>query len=416
MTSLNDLNFDPWVLCHSLSRSASKENAFEPRTNRICSTHQLLSHNEFNRCVARYDGNKSVRSFSCWDQLLTMAFAQLTYRESLRDIEVCLRAQRGKLYHSGLAGPIKRSTLADANETRDWRIYADFAQSLIQTARPLYSDTELEIDLDATLYALDSTTIDLCLSLFPWAQFRRAKAAIKLHTLMEIQSSIPVFIAITSGRVHDINVLDAITPEPGSFMVMDRGYVDFARLYRIQLALAFFVIRSKDNLQYSRRYSRAHDRTTGVRSDQTIRLTGPKSSLFYPAELRRVSYHALDIDRRFVFLTNNFSVSPQTIAALYKYRWRIELFFKWIKQHLRIKKFYGTSINSVKIQVWTAISVYVLVAIIKKELGLKQDIYTILQVLSLTLFEKTPILSLFDSYDESFQRTDSTNQLSLWEI
>lgn len=376
----------------------------------------FLSHNEFNRCVARYDGNKSVRSFSCWDQLLTMAFAQLTYRESLRDIEVCLRAQRGKLYHSGLAGPVRRSTLADANETRDWRIYADFAQSLIQTARPLYADTELEIDLDATLYALDSTTIDLCLSLFPWAQFRRAKAAIKLHTLMEIQSSIPVFIAITSGRVHDINVLDAITPEPGSFMVMDRGYVDFARLYRIQLALAFFVIRSKDNLQYSRRYSRAHDRTTGVRSDQTIMLTGPKSSLFYPVELRRVSYHALDIDRRFVFLTNNFSVSAQTIAALYKYRWRIELFFKWIKQHLRIKKFYGTSINSVKIQVWTAISVYVLVAIIKKELGLKQDIYTILQVLSLTLFEKTPIMSLFDSYDEPFQRTDSNNQLNLWQI
>ena len=376
----------------------------------------FFSHNEFNRCVARYQGNKNVRSFSCWDQLLTMAFAQLTYRESLRDIEVCLRAQRGKLYHSGLTGPIKRSTLADANETRDWRIYADFAQSLIQTARPLYADTELEIDLNATSYALDSTTIDLCLSLFPWAQFRRAKAAIKLHTLLEIQSSIPVFIAITSGRVHDINLLDAITPEPGSFMVMDRGYVDFARLYRIQLALAFFVIRSKDNLQYSRRYSRAHDRTTGVRSDQTILLTGPKSSLFYPVELRRVSYHALDIDRRFVFLTNNFSVSPQTIAALYKYRWRIELFFKWIKQHLRIKKFYGTSVNSVKIQVWTAISVYVLVAIIKKELGLKQDIYTILQVLSLTLFEKTPILSLFDSYDEPFQTTDSTNQLNLWEI
>lgn len=376
----------------------------------------FLSHNEFNRCVARYDGNKSVRSFSCWDQLLTMAFAQLTYRESLRDIEVCLRAQRGKLYHSGLGGPVRRSTLADANESRDWRIYADFAQSLIQTARPLYADTELEIDLDASLYALDSTTIDLCLSLFPWAQFRRAKAAIKLHTLMEIQSSIPVFIAITAGSVHDINVLDAISPEAGSFIVMDRGYVDFARLYRIQLALAFFVIRSKDNLQYSRRHSRAHDRTTGVRSDQTILLTGPKSSLFYPVELRRVSYHALDIDRRFVFLTNNFSVSAQTIAALYKYRWRIELFFKWIKQHLRIKKFYGTSVNSVKIQVWTAISVYVLVAIIKKELGLKQDIYTILQVLSLTLFEKTPILSLFDSYDEPFQRTDATNQLSLWEI
>jgi uncharacterized protein DUF4372/DDE family transposase len=376
----------------------------------------FLSHNEFNRCVTRYDGNKSVRSFSCWDHLLTMVFAQLTYRESLRDIEVCLQAQRSKLYHSGLAGPVKRSTLADANESRNWRIYADFAQSLIQIARPLYADTELEIDLDATLYAFDSTTIDLCLSLFPWAQFRRAKSAIKLHTLMEIQSSIPVFIAITSGRVHDVSLLDALTPEPGSFMVMDRGYVDFARLYRIHLALAFFVIRAKDNLQCIRRYSHSHDRTTGVRSDQTILLTGPKSSRFYPAELRRVSYHALDIDQRFVFLTNNFSVSPQTIAALYKYRWRIELFFKWIKQHLRIKKFYGTSVNSVKVQVWTAISVYVLVAIIKKQLGLKHDIYTILQVLSLTLFEKTPLLSLFDNYDRQFQTTDLSNQLNLWEI
>jgi len=345
-----------------------------------------------------------------------MVFAQLTYRESLRDIEVCLRAQRGKLYHSGFAGPVKRSTLADANESRDWRIYADFAQSLIQIARPLYANTELEIELEETLYALDSTTIDLCLSLFPWAQFRRAKSAIKLHTLMEIQSSIPVFIAVTSGRVVDVTLLDAFTPEPGSFIVMDRGYVDFARLYRIQLALAFFVIRAKDNLQYIRRYSHSHDRSTGVRSDQTILLTGPKSSLFYPAELRRVSYHALDIDRRFVFLTNNFSVSPQSIAALYKYRWRIELFFKWIKQHLRIKKFYGTSFNSVKVQVWTAISVYILVAIIKKKLGLKHDIYTILQVLSLTLFEKTPILSLFDDYDPQFQTTDLSNQLNLWEI
>jgi hypothetical protein len=376
----------------------------------------FLSHNEFNRCVARYMGNKSVRSFSCWDQFLTMAFAQLTYRESLRDIEVCLRAQRGKLYDSGLTGPVKRSTLADANESRDWRIYADFAQSLIQTARPLYADTELEIDLEATLYAFDSTTIDLCLSLFPWAQFRRAKSAIKLHTLLEIQSSIPVFVAVTSGRVADVSLLDALTSEPGSFIVMDRGYMDFARLYRIHLGLAFFVIRAKENLQFRRRYSLSHDRTSGVRSDQTILLTGPKSSLFYPAELRRVSYHALDIDRRFVFLTNNFSVSAQTIAALYKYRWRVELFFKWIKQHLRIKKFYGTSINSVKVQVWTAISVYVLVAIIKKELGLKQDLYTILQVLSLTLFEKTPILSLFDNYDHQYQITDTTNQLNLWEI
>jgi transposase len=374
----------------------------------------FLAYHEFERCVARYDGNKSVRSFSCWDQLLTMLFAQLTYRESLRDIEVCLRAHRGKLYHSGLSGPVKRSTLADANETRDSSIYADFAQSLIQMARQLYADTELGIDLDATLYALDSTTIDLCLSLFPWAQFRRAKSAIKLHTLMEIQSSMPVFIAVTSGRVHDVKLLDDIIPEPGSFFIMDRAYVDFARLHRIQRALAFFVIRAKENLQYKRRWSRSHDRTSGVRSDQTIVLTGPKSSRFYPTELRRVTYHSLDPDQRFVFLTNNFLASPQTIAALYKHRWRIELFFKWIKQHLRIKKFYGNSLNSVKTQVWTAVSVYALVAIIKKRLGIQQDIYTILQVLSLTLFEKTPIFSLFENYDDQIETHTLSNQLNLW--
>ena len=377
---------------------------------------QFLSHDEFRRCVQRYDGNRNTRTFSCWDQFLAMAFAQLTYRESLRDIEVCLRAHRGKLYHSGLSGPAKRSTLADANETRDWRIHADFAQSLIQTARQLYADTELGIDLDGTLYALDSTTIDLCLSLFPWAQFRRAKGAIKLHTLMEIQSSIPVFIGVTPGLVHDVNLLDDISLEPGSFIVMDRAYMDFARLYRIQRALAFFVIRAKENLQYKRRYSHSHDRASGVRSDQTIVLTGPKSSLFYPIELRRVSYYSLDTDRRFVFLTNNFLVSPQTIAALYKHRWRIELFFKWIKQHLRIKKFYGNSINSVKTQVWTAVSVYALVAIIKKRLGIKQDIYTILQVLSLTLFEKTPISSLFENYDDQIETHTLSNQLKLWNI
>jgi hypothetical protein len=345
-----------------------------------------------------------------------MAFAQLTYRESLRDIEVCLRAHHGKLYHSGLSGPAKRSTLADANETRDWRIYADFAQSLIQTARQLYANTDIGSDLAATLYALDSTTIDLCLSLFPWAHFRRAKGAIKLHTLMEIQSSIPVFIGVTPGLVHDVNVLDAIPVEPGSFIVMDKAYMDFARLYRIQCALAFFVIRAKDNLQYKRRYSRSHDRASGVRSDQTIVLTGPKTSLFYPIELRRVSYYSLDTDRRFVFLNNNFLVSPQTIAALYKHRWRIELFFKWIKQHLRIKKFYGNSINSVKTQVWIAISVYALVAIIKKRLGIQQDIYTILQVLSLTLFEKTPIFSLFEDYDDQTESSTLSNQLHLWDI
>lgn len=376
----------------------------------------FLSYHEFERCVARYDGNKSVRSFSCWDQLLTMLFAQLTYRESLRDIEVCLRAHRGKLYHSGLSGPVKRSTLADANETRDSSIYADFAQSLIQIARQLYADTELGIDFDATLYALDSTTIDLCLSLFPWAQFRRAKSAIKLHTLMEIQSSMPVFIAVTPGRVHDVKLLDAIIPEPGSFFIMDRAYIDYARLYRIQRALAFFVIRAKENLQYKRRCSRSHDRTSGVRSDQTIVLTGPKSSRFYPTELRRVTYHSLDPDQRFVFLTNNFLVSPQTIAALYKHRWRIELFFKWIKQHLRIKKFYGNSLNSVKTQVWTAVSVYALVAIIKKRLGIQQDIYTILQVLSLSLFEKTPIFSLFENYDDQIETHTLSNQLNLLDI
>lgn len=376
----------------------------------------FLSHNEFNRCVARYHGNKSVRSFSCWDQLLTMLFAQLTHRESLRDIEVCLRAYRGKLYHSGLSGPVKRSTLAEANETRDSNIYADFAQSLIRMARQLYADTELGIDLDATLYALDSTTIDLCLSLFPWAQFRRAKSAIKLHTLMEIQSSMPVFIAVTSGRVHDVKLLDAIIPEPGSFFIMDRAYIDYARLHRIQRALAFFVIRAKENLQYKRRCSRSHDRTSGVRSDQTIVLTGPKSSRFYPTELRRVTYHSLDPDQRFVFLTNNFLVSPQTIAALYKHRWRIELFFKWIKQHLRIKKFYGNSLNSVKTQVWTAVSVYALVAIIKKRLGIQQDIYTILQVLSLSLFEKTPIFSLLENYDDQIETHTLSNQLKLLDI
>lgn len=376
----------------------------------------FLSHNEFNRCVTRYDGNKSVRAFSCWDQFLTMAFAQLTYRESLRDIEVCLGAQRGKLYHCGLSGPVKRSTLADANETRDWRIYRDFAQSLIRIARPLYAQSELANELDATAYAFDSTTIDLCLSLFPWARFRRNKGAIKLHTLLEIHSSIPVFIAITEGRVHDVNLLDALIPEAGSFIVMDRGYLDFERLYRFQLALAFFVIRAKGNLQFNRRYSHQHDRMTGVRSDQTIVLTGPKTSTLYPIPLRRVSYYSEETDQRLVLLTNNFSVPALTVAGLYRDRWRIELFFKWIKQHLRIKRFFGNSDNSVKSQVWIAVAVYVLVAIIKKRLGLDQNLYTILQILSLTLFEKTPILKLFQDLDSNFELLDSNNQLKLLDI
>jgi hypothetical protein len=376
----------------------------------------FVSHNEFNRCVARYHGNKSVRSFSCWDQFLTMAFAQLTYRESLRDIEVCLAAQRQKLYHAGFSGPVKRATLADANEKRDWRIYRDFAQSLIQIARPLYAHSDLGLELEGTAYAFDATTIDLCLSLFPWAQFRRHKAAIKLHTLLEIHSAIPVFIAITSGAIHEVNLLDQLQPEPGSFIVMDRGFIDFQRLYRLHTALAFFVIRSKDNLAFRRRYSHPHDRDTGVRSDQTIILTGPKTANLYPIALRRVHFYSVEREQHLVLLTNNFSIPALTVAALYRYRWQIELFFKWIKQHLRIKSFFGTSDNSVKTQIWIAISVYVLVAIVKKRLGLKQDLYTLLQVFSLTLFEKTPILSLLQQAQLNLDSIDDTNQLQLLDI
>lgn len=377
---------------------------------------QFLSHDEFDRCVQRFDGNRYTKRFSCWDQFLAMAFAQLTYRESLRDIEVCLATQRNKLYHCGLSGPVRRSSLADANERRDWRIYADFARTLIDIARPLYADTDLGLDLDATAYALDATTIDLCLSMFPWARFRKAKGAIKLHTMIEIHSSIPVFIDITHGKVHDVNVLDILTLDPGSFLVMDRGYLDFARLYALHQALSFFVTRAKSNLQFRRQYSHSVDKSSGVRSDQTGVLTGPLTSTLYPVPLRRVTYYSVETAKRFVFLTNNFSVAPFTVASLYRSRWRIELFFKWIKQHLRIKRFFGTSANSVKTQIWIGVSIYVLIAIIKKRLGLQHSLYTILQILSLSLFEKTPILSLFKSYDDEVQTTDSPNQLNLWEI
>jgi hypothetical protein len=376
----------------------------------------FVSHNEFNRCVARYNGNKSVRSFSCWDQFLTMAFAQLTYRESLRDIEVCLAAQRQKLYHAGFSGPVKRATLADANEKRDWRIYRDFAQSLIQIARPLYAHSDLGLELEGTAYAFDATTIDLCLSLFPWAQFRRHKAAIKLHTLLEIHSAIPVFIAITSGDIHEVNLLDELQPEPGSFIVMDRGFIDFQRLYRLHTALAFFVIRSKDNLAFRRRYSHPHDRATGVRSDQTIILTRPKTATLYPVALRRVHFYSAEREQRLVLLTNNFSIPALTVAALYRYRWQIELFFKWIKQHLRIKSFFGTSDNSVRTQIWIAVTVYVLVALVKKRLGLKQDLYTLLQIFSLTLFEKTPILGLLQQANFNLEMLDDLKQLQLLDI
>ena len=359
---------------------------------------QLMQHlplTTFRRCVTRYRGAFKVKSFSCLDQFLCMAFAQLTFRESLRDIEVCLAAQRRKLYHCGLSGPVRRSSLADANERRDWRIYADFAHTLIDIARPLYADTDLGWELNATAYALDATTIDLCLSMFPWARFRKAKGAIKLHTMIEIHSSIPVFIDITHGKVHDVNVLDKLALEPGSFLVMDRGYLDFGRLYTLHQALAFFVTRAKSNLQFRRQYSHSVDRSSGVRSDQTGILTGPLTSILYPVPLRRVTYYSVETAKHFVFLTNNFSVAPLTVASLYRSRWRIELFFKWIKQHLRIKRFFGTSANSVKTQIWIGVSVYVLIAIIKKRLGLEHSLYTILQILSLSLFEKKPILSLF---------------------
>lgn len=376
----------------------------------------FLSHNEFRRCVQRYDGDRSIRRFSCWDQFLTMAFAQLTYRESLRDIEVCLAAHDKKLYHSGFRGPVKRSTLADANEKRDWRIYADFAQTLIHIARPLYAEEDLGLDLDATVYALDATTIDLCLSLFPWARFRRAKGAVKLHTMIDLQGAIPVFIDITDGKVHDVNVLDILIPEPGSYIVMDRGYLDFGRLYRLHQSLSFFVIRAKRNLKFQRRYSHPVDKSTGVRSDQTIVLTGHKSYEFYPDPLRRISYYSEELDKRLVFLTHDFSVPSETVAAIYRYRWQVELFFKWIKQHLRIKRFYGTSENTVKTQIWIAVSVYVLVTIIKKRLGLEQSLYTILQVLSLTLFEKTPISCMFARAEEQTEISDDSNQLQLFDI
>lgn len=377
---------------------------------------ELISHNEFNRCVERYSGNWRVRRLSCWDQFLAMAFAQLTYRESLRDIEVCLGAHHNKLYHCGLSAPIKRSTLAEANENRDWRIYSDLAHSLISVARPLYDDVELGIDLDATVYALDSTTIDLCLALFPWAVFRRAKGAIKLHTMIEVPSSIPVFIHITHGKTHDLRALDVLVPEPGTFIVMDKGYIDFLRLYSLHVALTFFVVRAKKDLAFRRQYSRAVDKSTGLRSDQTILLTGPKSQTLYPDPLRRVSYFAEDIDKYFVFLTNNFNVTALTIAELYHKRWQIELFFKWIKQHLRIKQFFGTSINSVKTQIWISICVYVLIAILKRRLALQQSVYTILQVLSLSLFEKKPILSLFDGLDDQGMLYDNRNQLILFDF
>ena len=377
---------------------------------------QFICYDDFHICVRRYNGNKGTRRLSCWEQFLALSFAQLTHRESLRDIEVCLLAHRKDLYRSGFRSLVKRSTLADANETRDWRIYADFAQSLIRKARPMYADSELGLDLDATVYALDATTIDLCLSLFPWASFRRAKGAVKLHTMIDIQTAIPVFIDVTHGKVHDVTALDHVVFQPGSYLVMDRGYIDFHRLYQIHQAMTYFVVRSKDNLQFRRQVSQVVDKASGLRSDQTIVLTGPKTSTLYPVPLRRIRYYSQEMDKRFVFLTNDFNLPPLTVPALYRKRWQIELFFKWIKQHLRIKRFLGTSANAVKTQIWIAVATYVLIAIIKKQLNLKHSLYTILQILSTTLFEKVPVQNVFQRYDDQTEFAETDNQLILFEI
>ncbi len=354
----------------------------------------FLPRHEFSRCVRRYRGNYRTRKFTCHDQFLCMAFAQLTGRESLRDIETCLRAMQPKLYHTGIRGPVSKSTLADANENRDWRIYADFAQVLIQQARKLYAQDDFGAQLEQTAYVFDSSTIDLCLSLFPWALFRQHKAAIKLHTLMDLRGNIPCFIRITEGKTHDVNLLDELVLEPGAFYIMDRGYIDFDRLHTFTQHAAFFVIRAKRNLDYRRRSWRPVDKVTGLRSDQTIVLHGPKTSKDYPDALRRISYVDTETEKRFVFLTNHFLLSPLTIAQLYKCRWQVELFFKWIKQHLRIKAFFGTSENAVKTQIWTAISIYVLVAIVKKQLQIDRSLAEILQIFTISLFEKVDILHL----------------------
>jgi transposase len=363
---------------------------------------QLIVHapsKEFQKCVARYRGDAHLRGFSCWDQYLAMALAQLTYRESLRDIEACLRSISGKLNHMGFRGKVSRTILADANERHDWRIYSDFAQVLIRIARALYAQDPLGVDLAHSLYALDSTTIDLCLSLFPWAKFRKHKAAVKMHTLLDLHGNIPTFISITDGKVHDVNILDEILPEAGAFYVMDRGYVDFERLYRFTLSSAFFVVRTKSNVLLQRRYSQAVDKTTDVRSDHTVILTAIDSAKAYPDALRRVRYLDVETRKRFKFLTNNFTLPALTIAQIYKCRWQVELFFKWIKQHLRIKAFFGTSENAVKTQIWIAVSVYVLVAIVRKRLGLEASLYQILQILSVTLFENTPVLRALQASD-----------------
>ncbi len=369
----------------------------------------------FRQCVANYPSRYPTLKFSHLDQFFCLAFAQLTYRESLRDIETCLRAHQTKLYHLGIRGNVAKSTLADANEQRDCRIFADFAMSLIQTARALYARDSFAVELEQTVYALDTTTIDLCLSVFPWARFRQAKAAVKMHTLLDLRGNIPTFIHISNGKMHEVNVLDILIPEAGSFYIMDRGFTDFARWFTLHQAQAFFVIRGKSNLQFRRIYSRAVDKTTGLRCDQTIALTSAKASHDYPQHLRRIKFYDVEHKKYLVFLTNNFDLPALTIAQLYRCRWQVELFFKWIKQHLRIKKFYGTTENAVKTQIWIAISVYVLVAIVKKRLKTEASLYTILQILSLTLFEKTPLDQLLKNTENYITEYENDNQLNLFD-
>jgi hypothetical protein len=375
----------------------------------------FIPHYEFCKCVERYKGNYKIKRFSCWDQFLCMAFAQFTFRESLRDIQACLRASQQKLYHMGFRGKVSRNTLAHANQVRDWRIYSDFAQILIYRARKLYSNDPFVVQLKQSVYALDSTIIDLCLSLFPWATFRKRKGAIKLHTLLDLHGNIPVLAIITPGRVHDVNIIDRLLLEAGAIYIMDRGYTDFSRLYTIHQASAFFVTRAKRNLQFKRLYSHTIDKTTGLRSDQTIVLKGFYAKQKYPEKLRRIRFFDAEKNKQLVFLTNNFILPAITITELYRCRWQVELFFKWIKQHLRIKSFYGTSKNAVKTQIWIAISIYVLVAIIKKELKIDLSLYTILQILSVSLFEKVPILQLFTNSDFNMSYVDNCKQLNLFD-
>jgi hypothetical protein len=376
----------------------------------------FLPDREFRRCVTRYNGDQRLRAFSCWDQFLCMAFAQFTYREGLRDIEACLRSSPDKLYHMGIRGRVSRSTLADANERHDWRIFADFAQILIARARTLYAHDPFGAELEGSAYALDSTTIDLCLAMFPWARFRERKGAVKMHTLIDLHGNIPLFVCVTDGKVHDVNILDQMVAEPGAFYVMDRGYLDFQRLYRLTLAAAFFVTRTKDNVLLQRRYSHAVDVASGVKSDHTVILVTPGSVKNYPAALRRVRYFDAEHQRFLIFLTNNFQLPALTIADLYKSRWQVELFFKWIKQHLRIKAFFGTSQNAVKTQIWIAISIYVLVAIVRKELKLSASLYQILQVASVTIFERTPILRALQQQHTEEKSGPFSNQLSLLDL